>query len=986
MRSLVILSASGLLLCLLAGASLAGTLTPAMETYLAAKAVDESPSTLLLMEDRVDIKALDLELHERGVSFDERHLIVITTLQDQARRTQASLLADLEVRLQLGEIESYEPFWILNGVFVTAAGEDVVRDLAARSDVAVAETPMKIELITPSEKAAAADTRGIGITPGVVNIGARRVWTDLHNNGFGALVANLDTGVDGNHIALRDRWRGNHAPAEECWLDFVGGFNNPPVDSDSHGTHTMGTICGLAPDDTIGVAPGAEWIAANTIVGGSLGSQVLQTMQWLADPDGDPTTTDDVPDVANNSWGINENFGYPDCYSGWWEAIDACEAAGCMHVWSAGNEGPGAGTHRSPADRATSPYDSFSVGSTITGYPFTLAWDSSRGPAGPDCGPVENLIKPEVSAPGAGVYSSVPGGGYAVYSGTSMAAPHVAGTVALMRAANPDLDVLTIKQILMDTAVDLGVSGEDNLYGHGIINVFEAVTAAMSGYGTIVGTVVDDATDLPLEGATVSVGVGNQTTLTAADGSFRLSLPSGVNTLNVLRFGYESGSLPVDVPGGEEINPEVRLVPLPTVVLSGAVYGPGDAYPEGTPAAGAVVLLEGTPLASVTTAADGLWSLTAPADAQYTVRATVPGEGSCVQTLPATADVSCDLYLRSESGDGFESGDLGGQPWVEAGAAGWEVTSDEAAEGNYSVRNEAMGGGDTAILNLSVTMDEAGPVSFWVKTTGSGTMAFWDGFATVESWSGQSTWVQYTHQASAGDHIFRWRFTASDGGGSDRGYMDSLVLPGGDTPAPRVLPCPERVEVEVAEGGATTATLLVLNQGVEDLTWSLTDHAPYITLDTAGGTLAPSGFADVGLAIDADGLMEGVHQITLTLTSNDPQNGSIPVFVEIEVGNPILGVDDLPEAVTLVGAVPNPFNPMTTVRFALPEARHTSLRVYDLQGRLVRELVDETRPAGLNEARWDGRDRGGRAVASGTYFARLVAGGQTQVKSMVLVR
>lgn len=989
MSTLKRLMLSGLALVALSGAVLAGGLTPAMETYLAAKADGDLVHTLLLLEDRLDVKALDWQLHDEGASFADRHRIVITRLQEHAAATQASLLADLEVRRQLGEIESYEPYWILNGVFVSCKTEDVVRDLAARLDVEVAETPLVIDLIQPTERGdAVGGDRGIGITPGVVNIGARRVWTDLGINGEGALVANLDTGVDGNHIALRDRWRGTHAPAEECWLDFVGAFDNPPVDSDSHGTHTMGTMCGLALDDTIGVAPRAEWIAANTIVGGSLGSQVLETMEWLADPDGDPLTTDDVPDVANNSWGVNESFGYPDCYSGWWDAIDACEAAGVMHVWSAGNEGPGASTLRSPADRATTMYDSFSVGSTLTGYPFNIAYDSSRGPAGATCGPAENLIKPEVSAPGVGVYSSIPGNGYTYYSGTSMAAPHVCGAVALMRSANQELDVITLKQILMDTAMDLGAAGEDNTYGHGIIDVFDAVSAVLSGYGLVAGTVVDDDTGLPVSGAVVTTGSSAQTDITEADGSFVLNAPAGETTLMVTMFGYEDYSTPITVPAGDEINPEVRLVPQPNIVLQGTVYGPGDVPPGGSPALGVVVQLEGTPLASVTTAADGLWSITAPQDTEYTVRASLGSVGSCVQILPAMTDLECDLYLRAEVADGFESGDFGSLAWTSTGAAYWEVSDADAQEGSFSARSGEIGGSETSILNLAATLDEAGPMTFWVKTQGGGSLSFWDGYATIETWIDQATWLEYSYDAPVGDHTFRWRYstTSSGGGAGDRGYLDLVTLPGGEAAAPRAVTCPAPVAVEVDLDGTTTATLLVLNQGVEDLSWTLNDAAPYVVPEPTAGMVTPSGYAPVELAIDAAGLNLGVHQYNLTLASNDPANPSLTVVVQVTVADISTGVTETPRSAVLFGAVPNPFNPQTNVRFSLPAAQSVNLSVYDVQGRLVRTLVDGVRQAGLNDVLWDGRDRSGRDVASGTYFARLRTSGSPEVKSMVLVR
>ena len=97
-------------------------------------------------------------------------------------------------------------------------------------------------------------------------------------------------------------------------------------------------------------------------------------------------------------------------------------------------------------------------------------------------------------------------------------------------------------------------------------------------------------------------------------------------------------------------------------------------------------------------------------------------------------------------------------------------------------------------------------------------------------------------------------------------------------------------------------------------------------------------------------------------------------------------VADLPLAFRFDGAAPNPFNPATTLHFSLPAAGHVELRVFDVQGRLVRTLVDGQRAAGSNEVQWDGRDHDGRQLASGTYYARLVAAGRTSVKPLVLVK
>ncbi|HLQ39130.1 MAG TPA: S8 family serine peptidase, partial [Planctomycetota bacterium] len=303
----------------------------------------------------------------------------------------------------------------------------------------------------------------------------------LGYTGQNVVVANVDTGVDGTHPALASRWRGAQpgVPASAAWFDPVSGsvFPNPRAD---HGTHTMGTLCG---DDgagnQIGMAPGAKWIASNPIDAPGTRAQknvwYNQAIQWMADPDGNPSTVTDVPDVCSNSWGVRDAAnGVGPCSPVFNAALDAAEASTVVFVWAAGNEstlGP-----RVPADRAVTPTNSFTVGALDVGSTVIASFSS----LGPTTCPGPNMIKPEVSARGVNVRSSVPGGGYTTMSGTSMATPHVAGAVALLRDVWSELTVQRAKELLMEQSFDLGTPGEDNTYGHGRIDLQQAYGALIA--------------------------------------------------------------------------------------------------------------------------------------------------------------------------------------------------------------------------------------------------------------------------------------------------------------------------------------------------------------------------------------------------------------------------------------------------------------------------------------------------------------------------
>ncbi|NIO27853.1 MAG: S8 family serine peptidase [Candidatus Latescibacteria bacterium] len=461
----------------------AGEIETNFAAYLETLGDNDFASAIIYLQDRPDIRALDNVLRAEKATMAVRHERVLAALKEAADRSQPAFIAYLDARKAAGTVKGYTKYWIMNLVIVSATKAEL-KSIAALGDIEMIEGNFKATLIDKVGEAYTGNpAAGIGVTNSLIAINADRVWHELGYTGNGTLVANMDTGVDGSHPALTDRWRGNWYPWQECWRDALGTGTQYPTDTHGHGTHTMGTMCGAghATEDTVGVAFEAWWIADNSInqgVSPEFDNDVLGAFQWFTDPDGDPGTTDDVPDALQNSWGIDSRFGYDyqDCDYRWQEAIENCEAAGVVVTFSAGNEGPSPQTHRSPANICNTPTVNFSVGAVDCenyGWPYPIAYFSSRGPS--DCD--GSTIKPEVSAPGVSVYSSYPGGSYVRMSGTSMAGPHVAGVVALMREANPNADVQTIKEILMNTARDLGTTGEDNTYGWGIIDAYEAVLA-----------------------------------------------------------------------------------------------------------------------------------------------------------------------------------------------------------------------------------------------------------------------------------------------------------------------------------------------------------------------------------------------------------------------------------------------------------------------------------------------------------------------------
>ncbi len=431
---------------------------------------------LVYLRDQVDLLAIDQRLYHKKASLEERAYTVITALQKKAAETQGNLINYLANREANGDVFQYQSFWVANMLMIEAK-PSVYQELMMRMDIAEMDLDAFLELERPVEVGESDEGNGSEtVEIGLRVIKAPQLWA-MGITGQGRLLMNIDTGVYPNHPAYWHKWRGNFVPANQAWFD-PGGGTTTPSDCDGHGSHTIGTMVGRSTTtaDTIGVAIDAQWIAAKTICSSPHTSNSIAAFQWAMNPDGNPSTITDMPDAISCSWYDPNTTN--ECSGLYKQTLDAVEASGIAVVFSAGNNGPNASTITMPKNINTNEVNVFAVGAIDAtlysgGNNNPIASFSSRGPS--TCGGTGSLlIKPEVSAPGVSVRSSGTATGYNQLSGTSMASPHVAGAIGLLKQFAPTLTGQQIKMALYNTAIDLGTAGEDNTYGKGLIDLVAA--------------------------------------------------------------------------------------------------------------------------------------------------------------------------------------------------------------------------------------------------------------------------------------------------------------------------------------------------------------------------------------------------------------------------------------------------------------------------------------------------------------------------------
>ncbi len=428
---------------------------------------------------------------------------VLSELQATATQTQAALVDYLNQ-----ESMPYQTFYVVNAIkaignadqLMSIAQFPMVKKIIANSPYRLEDpTEIATSQLTPTE-----------IEWGIQMIGADQVW-EMGYTGQGTVIGGQDTGYDWSHPALQTKYRGyvdaDSADHNFNWHDAIHSINplngdttssatnNPcgldvtePCDDRRHGTHTMGTMVGSDGENEVGVAPDAKWIGCRNMERGwGSPASYIECFEWLMAPtdlNNENPNPALAPHAFANSWGCPPVEGCDASnFSIMETVVNNVKASGVVVVVSAGNSGPECSTVTNPAAIFE---NSFTVGSTRSND--TISGFSSRGPVLVDG---SMRMKPDISAPGSQVRSTTPDNQYAVFSGTSMAGPHVVGVVALIISANPSLagHVDQIEEIIKQSAVAKmtdqdcgntpGTAVPNNTYGHGRIDALAAVQLAL---------------------------------------------------------------------------------------------------------------------------------------------------------------------------------------------------------------------------------------------------------------------------------------------------------------------------------------------------------------------------------------------------------------------------------------------------------------------------------------------------------------------------
>ncbi len=984
-RILQIITALLLLILLIAPVrdGICGELSGSLQA-LSNQSADQKIRVMVFFEEEEQVEAFKAQAANQ-LTRSQMHQALYGRLKDQSVRKLndfSSEIANSDLNVLI--IKNY---WITEAALIEIEASQLNR-LADVEGVRFIAPDTTLALIEPT-RVMPAPSLSQGVEDNLVVVGADKLW-DRGLTGQGRIVGSFDTGVEGSHPALANTWKGLGGDASSAWFDPYG--STFPSDNNGHGTHVMGIMVGRNGADTIGVAFNASWISASVIDRGSglskTISDILEAFEWAADPDGNPNTIDDVPDVINHSWGIPQGI-FPACDNTFWSAIDNLEALGIVCIFAAGNEGPDSSSLRLPADRPSTALNAFAVGAidqNTTGYP--VAAFSSRGPSSCD----ESVVKPEVVAPGVNVRSSYKGGGYRLINGTSMAAPHVSAAVALLREYNPEATTLQIKQALYISAIDLGPQGDDNAYGRGIIDLeaaLEMIPPPSSAHIEITNYEYNDDGNHVIEpGEQFEFSIELVTQYADVNGLWaRLHTPESY--ASVITDSVSFGSVAADTYADNFADPFVivlneNVIPASNMPIDIDFYDP-DGESLGTERLNIIVAQSQN--ARYHTLANN------------SVKMTVDNFGG-IGHGPASPSPASGVGGFIPFNNSFDI--LPEFSLMVAGNQSGHVSDASRSETGFISDNDFMASRETeSVIFEPGIFGSTDLHCYYNDSLASDPLGL-----TVDQRTSLFNTVELENSV-----IIEYSISAQGYSVDDSLYVGFLMDWDMDA---------EGVGIEKAGYNYEGKFGYYYNQA-EDLYVGVM----FLNSDILSHKILPNSLGSKSLLSDSDKfshLSSGVigdsvdkwgdyYSIISTRSHRPAEGDSIKIAVAVVVGrdlddlsqgfvsafdyyNIATDVEDdftdnepLPRDFSLNQNYPNPFNMSTSISFNLSSPGYVRLEVFNILGQKVSTAADGQFSAGLTTIVWDGKSSDGADLASGTYFYRLtVDGKQIDSKKLMILK
>jgi subtilisin family serine protease len=994
--------------------NLAAVHTTALEQVLAETNDADFVRVVMFLRDPVDFQ--ELYSTAQTLRGEERRAYVAQQLKTRFERNGSELVKTLMAATRGEGVRRVRPLWVANGIACEVTPAFLRACEEQHPEIERVMHDRRFENTLDNEKDRWSPPAHLDyVAWGIADIGAVRVWEEFGIYGQGVIVGMMDSGIDLAHPDLATRiWinpgedlngngivdEGEYNGVDDNGNGYVDDFygwnfdddNDAVQDQHGHGTSTAGIVAGgWTLCDTIGVAPQAKLMV--------LRAYEWQSSCWLAMQYAIENGAHLIS--ASVSFKFTECSTYRECPDPVvWRRINEMElAAGLVHVNSTGNESGAPGIPLSipvPANCPPpwlSPAQQIQVGVSsiiaVSGYYSNGQYytPSGRGPSGwsdedlcfhasmPHCsgnnwppqyddypyqhGTYTGLLKPEICAPAVARTLARLSGCREGFEGTSTAAPHIGGTVALMMSAAPGVSPEEVCRALKLTARDAGAPGEDSLFGAGKVDAYAAVAFLLDSLGEVTGLVTDSSTGLPLEEVRVTTS-DSRAVFTGANGQYHLFVRPGENTIHFYRYGYEQASEIANVSGGGTVTLNKRLPVAETGTLQGTVYD-SDLLPQ----AGVTVRILDTPLPSMETDESGSYE-TGIAEGIYQATASSASLEADTQTIviaPSQTTIQ-DFYLEDSprilpTGPdrygylAYDNVDSNGVPydWLEInpahGGPGTPMTIIEDYltfiqlpfifrfyGDSYDTVSVSENG--FAVLGASIEGDFGHyPIP---STSGPGNLLapFWVDFLA------DADGAAYVYYFDAAEHrfIIEWD-SASFFAWPDRRATFEIILYD-----------PEHYETETGDGP-------ILFQ------YKRVDFDMYCTVGIEN-------------AAEDDGIQYLFNTVLDSHAAGIEPGRSIYFLPHLVSAEPVSA--KLPDVFSLAPCYPNPFNPTTTFEWTMPRVAQVRLEIFDILGRHVATVVEGKWPAGLHRHTFDGRH-----LATGIYFARLRCDGTVVQSRKILL-